>query len=203
MMARNRGLSPITCKIERRGMGKKLIVILIVLVASIGSTDRAYGCEAITDELRNAVQDLGVITTKGGWQSTLKLLSETPVVSACLLVSELREVSEQRLIEAEAEASSQAMHVVWVIRSLQYITGGIRFYGDASGLIGNDQRGKFLTRLGKERVPFFSVWMSRDVIFFSPAKVQREIIEKWKYWYDTKGIQYNYFNAEDLNDWFF
>ena len=61
----------------------------------------------------------------------------------------------------------------------------------------------FLTINGNTKIPFFGVWMSRDVIYIAPQDTQKEIIEKWKKWYFISGKTFEYNPVEDIDKWYF
>lgn len=147
---------------------------------------------------------------------------KNPSYSAGLLVSSLHPVNEAKLHSqenspADYERERPSMGVVWRLRALQYITGGLRFFAPTAyrfppkpadwppenGPSSEELRESFLTAKGRDRVPFYVTWMSRDVTYVAPKDVQESVIAKWKEWYSKEGKDYPYGASKELSDWYF
>ena len=99
------------------------------------------------------------------------------------LVSELHVVRARELKPDEQSANSNAIHVVWTIASLRYITG-LDYYGNwnsRSWAKYSIRSRFFLTQFSPGgQAKFFASWMSTGTLYFSPLAIQAQIIEKWK-----------------------
>jgi hypothetical protein len=132
----------------------------------------------------------------------LKALALEPVEAARLLVSELHPVNGVRILSSEQEASKwrDTLHVVWCLRALRYLTGGMEFEAKTGHRFGNsevERNRKWFIGDGaqyskKETVRFFGVWMSRDSLYLAPRDAQVEIIRNWVRWYAQDGKRFHY-----------
>ena len=144
----------------------------------------------------------------------IKILAQQPVESAHLLVEELHPVTGVRIISGERGASwKDTLRVIWCLRALRYITGGLEFrartaHGFGSGEIEENREwfvGGEQFRIDRT-VRFFGVWMSRDSTYIAPRDAQIEIIQKWKTWYEQHGKTFAYVDPkQDLSPdiWYF
>jgi hypothetical protein len=110
-----------------------------------------------------------------------------------------------KITPADEEKQKTAMHVIWCIRALRYLTGGLDFTGRTRYRFKESERERkhFLTIKSETELPFFSVWMSRDTIYIAPLDVQREIIDKWIQWYEEQGKAFPYKASENIDQWYF
>jgi hypothetical protein len=124
----------------------------------------------------------------------VKQLAEKPSASAKLLVAGLHTIPDS---EGAAKAAKPATeHVLWLIRGLRYITGGLDFCAQSEHAFGNSEEEKnrqyWLTFHHKECLTFFGYWMSRDRTYIAPEDSQKNIIDQWRHWYATSGTTYDY-----------
>jgi hypothetical protein len=124
----------------------------------------------------------------------VKQLAKTPGASAKLLVAGLHTISDSE--ESAKVDESSIEHVLWLIRGLRYITGGLDFCAQSKHSFGNSEEEKnrryWLTFHHKECLTFFGYWMSRDRIYIAPQDAQKNIIDQWQHWYATSGASYDY-----------
>ena len=135
----------------------------------------------------------------------LERLTKTPVVAACYLIRELRVIPETVIMSWNEHEHKPSMHVIWSLRALRYITGGLEFRAKTKYEIeGSEGRRKyFLTYKTTDDLPFFAVWPSRDSVYISPPDTQAAIIEKWRRWYSESGQTFAYKASQRPNEWYF
>lgn len=161
--------------------------------------------------LLEAVHGLGRTAVVAHNVQALKVLGESPAVSAGYLVDELRVLQPTPTSALSFETTrddplkAEGLHLVWCVRALRYITGGLNFRASTTYQFGHDERERkyHLVRGSREEMPFFATWMSRDVVYLAPADVQGAIIAKWREWYRTKGKVHSYRAAPSHDDWYF
>lgn len=134
----------------------------------------------------------------------MRKLSSNPYHAMGCLIKELHPIEEIEIIHTEFDKHKSTMHVVWCIRTLRYLTG-LDFRSRSNYKFKrNEKNRKYLLSNGrKEKLSFFAVWMSRDIIYFAPQDTQMDIIEKWEKWYSTDAKSFNYKQDEDINNWYF
>jgi hypothetical protein len=144
----------------------------------------------------------------------IRLLAREPVGSTRLLIAELHPVPGVRVLPNERGTKwKDTWHVIWCLRALRYLTGGLEFRAKTAHHFGDgqiEQRRKWF--IGDEEfsrdgtVRFFGVWMSRDSTYIAPRDAQAEIIRKWKTWYEQHGTTFSYVGpkAQESPDvWYF
>lgn len=124
----------------------------------------------------------------------VKQLATNPQASAELLIAGLHPVPDS---DESAKADKPSMeHVLWMIRGLRYMTGGIDFCAQSKHIFGNSEAEKnrkyWLTFHHNECLTFFGYWMSRDRIYIAPSDAQENIISQWQHWYATYGAKFEY-----------
>lgn len=157
------------------------------------------------DNIRAVAERLGSKVSNRDFQKDFDLLERDPPVSACYLIRELRVVVETEITALDQEKHAAAMRVIWSIRALRYLTGGLDFKGRTKYEFKEteSERTYFLTRAGEEELPFFAVWMSRDTVYIAPPDAQGEIIEKWNRWYSERGETFRYNPSKSIDEWYF
>lgn len=124
----------------------------------------------------------------------VKRLSTTPGLSARLLVKELHTVTDPHMLNSGNEPETE--HVLWSIRALRYITGGLDFCGKTNHHFGASELEKnrkyWLYLKSKSCVPFFAMWPSRGSEYIAPLDAQEEIISQWREWIARKGKTFRY-----------
>jgi hypothetical protein len=119
----------------------------------------------------------------------VKSLSATPQLSVRLLIEELHTVNKSREL-ADAN-DKQTEHVLWCIRALRYITGGVDFCGKTGHQFGASELEKnrkyWLYFKNKSCAPFFALWPSRGSEYIAPKDAQEDIINQWKKWLSRRG----------------
>jgi hypothetical protein len=125
---------------------------------------------------------------------TVISLSTTPELSARLLVEQLHTVKDARLLNSDGKPETE--HVLWSIRALRYITGGLDFCGKTSHHFGTSELEKnrkyWLFFKNKSCVPFFAMWPSRGSEYIAPLDAQEEIISQWREWAAREGKTFHY-----------
>jgi len=127
-----------------------------------------------------------------------------PSEAACYLIRNLHTISQTQIRPEESESNKDAMKVIWSIRALKYLTNGKNFTAKTSYVFKKPEKTRkhFLTIFSEQELPFFSVWMSRDIIYIAPIDVQTKIIEQWKKWYSENGKDFIYKSSEAM-DWYY
>jgi hypothetical protein len=152
------------------------------------------------------------VLVQGAWyepdhRAAFVIFRGQPVVAACYLINELRVVPEIWIRGGEQDNHPKTMHVIWALRALRYITGGLRFKGKTKYRLNEsneiESNRKQLLRPEQGEVPFFAVWMSRDSLAIAPRDAQIAVINKWIDWYAKKGADFKYTPAEHVDDWYF
>jgi hypothetical protein len=124
----------------------------------------------------------------------VKQLAENPEASAKVLIAALHTIPDS---EEFAKADKPSMeHVLWLIRALRYLTGGLDFCAQSKHIFGNSEeeenRQYWLTFHHKDCLTFFGYWMSRDRTYIAPEDTQKRIIDQWRHWYAKFGATYEY-----------
>ena len=126
-------------------------------------------------------------------------LAASPAASAKLLVAGLHSIPDS---EKAAKAGSPSMEqVLWRIRALRYLTGGLDFCAQSDHVFGASEEEKnrqyWLKLRHKDCLAFFGYWMSRDRIYVAPLDAQKSIIGQWKQWYASSGKTFKYKPLQD------
>lgn len=136
---------------------------------------------------------------------SLKCLMTDPANAAQLLIKQLHVVSEKTITPENQSQHEEAMHVVWSLRALRYITGGLDFEGATSyskstlGL----PRWHLLTIRNQRKLTFFGTRMSHDTVYIAPQDVQSSVIQQWQRWYIANGRNFKYKPADSSMEWYF
>jgi hypothetical protein len=165
----------------------RVVVLLIAIFVAFPAFGNVH-CTSDHREITAAVAALTVDTPREQIVESFSTFKAHPLESACQLVGELA-VVRARIIRNDQESRfKQALHVVWALRALRYVTGCREFYGRTREKFASQGeldrvRVQFLTRDRRQgEVPFFSVWMSRDMVFLAASDAQRDIIRQWNVW---------------------
>jgi hypothetical protein len=174
-----------------RAKEMRWIFALVAILISVAAVAAAPRCDQFPKERKFVQQlyaELRVVQNDSAYPAwSLHLpaydkLLKSPAGSACWLVRELREIHLEELTLQQARVS----HPVWAIRMLRRITNCKEFLGTEDG----------------KQVPFFSTWMSRDVVFTASAGAQKEVIDKWQEWYENQAATFEYLQCENTDDWY-
>jgi len=170
-----------------------LVVSLLAYVGQCASASTPYRVTAEQWPLREAVRRLGL---PGNDNFTgVKELAKTPRASASLLVQQLHIVRNPASAIVGGN-DTYVDHVLWTIRALRYITGGMDFCAPTGHKFGKSgqgaYRGYWLHFANKNCVTFFAVWPSRGQFFIAPVDAQQKIIEAWQQWYAKEGKDFDY-----------
>jgi hypothetical protein len=170
-------------------MTSRAILFLLLLVAS---TAWAQPEPQAAISLEQRVARLG---SKGNSDiQDVQELSANPAASSRLLIAGLHVIPDSAK-NARADAPTTE-HVLWMIRGLRYVTGGLDFCAESKHVFGTSEEEKnrqyWLTFHHKECLTFFGYWMSRDRIYVAPPDAQRSIISQWQHWYATTGKTFEY-----------
>lgn len=175
-------------------------IILTVFVANASNAE--VQCSEGTIE--KIIDGLGY-DPSSSYAEELRCLAAYPSKSAKLLIAQLHIVSEKKISPEDASTHQSTMHVIWSIRGLRYITGGMDFTSETS--VNKNKLGKpywsLLTIRKKNELTFFGTRMSHDTIYLAPSDVQLSVIKQWKDWYAIDGQTYVYKPAVSNIDWYF
>jgi len=146
----------------------------------------------VTVTLEQRVARLG--TPANDNVADVRQLASNPGVSAGLLIADLHSIPDS---EEFAKADKLPMeHVLWLIRALRYLTGGMDFCAPSKHVFGNSEeeqnRKYWLTFAHKECLTFFAFWPSRGRWYIAPVDAQKNIIAQWRHWYATSGGKFEY-----------
>lgn len=158
-----------------------------------------------TEQTINAiVKNLGYVDSPNHI-SDMNCLAKYPVASAGLLTRQLEVVTDIKVTPEQAPEHKQTMHVVWSLRALRYLTGGMDFTASTTASIKTlgKPRWGLLTIRDKKKLTFFGTRMSHDAVYLAPQDVQSEVIKQWNDWYRKDGNNYNYHTAATSADWYF
>jgi hypothetical protein len=122
---------------------------------------------------------------------------EHPEEAARQLVAALRPVHAGKYPEFTGPPPT-----VWYIRALRALTG-LDFQGRTRVHIRDADERWFLCADSTSSVRFFGTWMSRDQTFVAPQDAQREIIARWKAWFQREGHLFRYVNIREVDRWYF
>jgi hypothetical protein len=161
-----------------------------------------YDCD--DNKIDLTIKKLGYEIDSESFRREMKLLSENPSNAVSCLIKELHTVNEKEILSIDKHQHKSALHVVWCLRALRYLTG-IDFTGKTTYKFKNMEKNReyFLTKNSKTELPFFTVWMSRDTLYIAPKDTQKEIINKWAEWYKVNGGIFKYKPMDDINKWYF
>jgi hypothetical protein len=185
-------------------------LFLISLSATLGAQPSPAG-RTQKISIEKLVKALGSDDTD---LARIRLLAREPVRSTRLLIAELHPVPGVRILPNERGTNwKDTWHVIWCLRALRYLTGGLEFRAKTAYHFGDgqiEQRRKWFVG-GEEfskdgTVRFFGVWMSRDSTYIAPRDAQAGIIRKWKAWYEQHGTTFSYVGAkaqESPDVWYF
>lgn len=191
-----------------------LAVVLLCLIPYALSQDHAPEAKIPSGtSLATVVSDLGKDGKDLGDLERIKFLARQPAEAARLLVQELHPVRGVRILGNEHYLRQwrETEHVVWCLRALRSLTGGMDFRAKTTHEFGDtevEENREWFT--GGEQFPkdgtvhFFGVWMSRDSLYIAPKDAQLRIIQMWKSWYEAKGKNFAYPPFKDDPDiWYF
>lgn len=170
-----------------------LVLAVFVSVGQCASASKPYRPGAAQQSVREAVRQLGL--SDNGNFARVRELAKTPRDSVGLLVQQLHTISNPASAVV-GDNDTYVDHVLWTIRALRYITGGMDFCAPTRHRFGNSgqevYRAYWLHFENKRCVTFFAVWPSRGHFFIAPVDAQQEIINAWKRWYVKDGKHFNY-----------
>jgi hypothetical protein len=122
-----------------------------------------------------------------------------------LLIATLQPIPEEKVLAVDKSAHRAALHVVWALRALRYLTGK-NFRAPTAHVFGPDEDERTREELLKkeaETVTFSATWMSRDSVYIAPADAQRTIIEAWRRWFSEQDENWRPIPEPSINDWYF
>jgi hypothetical protein len=134
----------------------------------------------------------------------LEELEKNPTESVRLLISELSPIHNVvRIPPEEAHRFHKALHVVWCIRALRYLTGQTFSGATSYRFVGRNNVRQSVLQAEDGGVSFFGVRMAHDVIYLAPLDAQLEIIHKWKRWFGENARIIRFEGRRDFNEWYF
>jgi hypothetical protein len=183
--------------------------ITLALLFSIVPTLAWAVCANPDPAIARAIQALTVDTPRDSIAREFNVFTTQPRQAACQLVGELQPVDARIIMPDHIAQFRDAMHVIWALRALRYITGCQDFRAPtqerfAAGR-GRDMAGiraEFLTRGDVHNVPFFAVWMSRDIIFIAAPDAQSAIVRQWRTWL-SRDQTFVFGPCLDFDKWYF
>jgi len=135
----------------------------------------------------------------------LKQLRASGRESVSLLIATLQPISENKVLPENRNKHRTALHVIWAIRALRYLTGR-DFRAPTAHVFGHSEdertREQFLKK-ADHTVAFFATWMSRDSVYVAPVDAQRKIIEGWRKWFAELDERWMPVAEPSINDWYF
>jgi|GEM_PF-3335182 len=121
-----------------------------------------------------------------------------------LLIAELHTVAEMQLSPTNLKLHKKCSHIIGCIRALRYLTGKNPTASTNYHFKENEgNRRQFLYKTGNLQMPFFTTWMSHDVIYIAPLDAQLKIIDAWKTWWKKHAAKYQFLSQKSLDDWYF
>jgi|WetSurMetagenome_2_1015567.scaffolds.fasta_scaffold116852_2 hypothetical protein len=138
-----------------------------------------------TEEIKRTVKDLG---RSDNSIEKVKALSQHSEQVIPLLIKELHTLKETRIMRQET--NPEVGHILWCIRALRFMTGGMDFCAPTKHRFGKSdlekQRKYWLQFRHGECLNFFALWPSHVSTYIAPLDAQEMIIEKWKSWYKSE-----------------
>lgn len=177
------------------------LLLLVLPSASMAAVDCQQFKEArdLVDAYYRATR-----TGQDALNASLTALLKEPSGAACWLVHGLQTVKHTKL--SPDQMNGQEARPIWALRGLRFVTKCI----DHKGALVNkrlidpgDARWGLLLQDGIQDVPFFRMWMSRDIAFIAPPEVQKQIIASWRQWYKREATTFRFERCDDINDWYF
>ena len=132
----------------------------------------------------------------------IKSLATNRQLAIKLLLRELHVIPEEKLLPSEFAKHQNSMHVIWCLRAMRYLTGKKFLSRTTTPLKKGTLRQQFLYVKDSKKIPFFSTWMSRDIIYVAPKDAQTTIIKNWNNYITSLNNQ-SKFEQIELNDWYF
>lgn len=193
-----------TGHISTFAIGSRLVLVVSVLssVCQCASASTPYRGTAEQWSLRGAVRQLGLPGNDNF--AGVNGLAKTPRASANLLVQQLHTVRNPASTTV-SDNDTYVNHVLWVIRALRYITGGMDFCAPTNHKFAKSGQGAYrnywLHFANKNCVTYFAVWPSRGQFFIAPVDAQQKIIEAWRQWYAEDSKDFDYKPLLDPQSW--
>ncbi len=191
--------------LSRSSIGRLLLTVGLLLLLLLPA-DCLASLPCPRSDAAAVIEGLGVtpISTRTA-ERQFEVLARAPAVSACHLVQEIVVVRATTIRPDDYAAYAHEMHVIWCLRALRFLTNGLVFKATTrENPAGWDEtRRDLLSPDSTKRVPFFSVWMSHDIVFVAPEDAQDDIIRQWEEWYQRRGATFPYKNATSVDDWYF
>lgn len=180
---------------------KKLPVLALVVLCLNSCSGATPAAEKQSRTLADSVASLGA----GTRPEHLKQLRENGRDSVELLIAALQPIPEDKVPADNKKAHQAALHVVWSLRALRYLSGK-DFRASTAHVFGDqddERRREKLLRKEDGTVTFFATWMSRDSVYIAPADAQRAIIEAWRRWYSEQDETWRPVAERPIDDWYF
>jgi hypothetical protein len=165
-------------------------ILIGVLLTAFASGQSNLSPKALTPEER--IARLG--NSGNNHIEDIQELAKKPLASTGLLVASFHTIPDTK---DYAKADSDSMeHVLWLIRALRYMTGGLDFCAQSKHHFGASEEEKnrkyWLTLAHKNCLTFFAFWMSRGRWYIAPVDAQKSIISQWRRWYAAEGAKFVY-----------
>lgn len=157
-----------------------------MVVAVILTMCAACSATPVADQQHRTLTELVASLGPDTRPDDLKQLRGSGRDAVRLLIATLQPIPEERALAEDKNAHRAALHVVWALRGLRYMTGKDFRAPTAHvfGLAEDERTREELLKEQGETVTFFATWMSRDSVYIAPADAQRAIIEAWRRWLD-------------------
>ena len=179
---------------------------MTLLLSSFVLTVFAGVCPtAGTADTRSLVRSLGMPGTDNF--AIVRCLSVEPHAAAVELVAHLKVIEARVLMPQRPDIPKNT--VIWTLRALQYITGGLRFTASTNqkfGTSSEELRRAHLLQVysgDRARLTFYATWMSRETTYIAPRDTQATVIKQWQQWLDEASLLHSYAPAKTLEDWYF
>ena len=160
------------------------VLLLALISLSMGALADDQSLQKAADDLGRSEQSIPLV----------KSLAADPSKAAGLLVSQLRTVQAEKLLNGQRRPDVE--HVLWTIRALRFLTGGKDFCAPTVHKFAKTEEERdreYWLRFHKHScLTFFAIWPSRGTEYVAPVDVQKKIIAQWKEWYRINGSKYRY-----------
>lgn len=178
-----------------------MVGIISVTVDSVAANEKF----CISSKISQIVLRLGIENTPDQNFDIFRELMSCPQVAAGVLIRQLHPINVTEIKPVKFKNNKMNLHVIWSLRALRYITGGLQFTGNLGTEPIKATRLQFLRKgiTAPGQGTYFGVWMSRNIIFIAPVSTQSEIIGQWTAWYKREGRIYDYYPAKSDLKWFF
>lgn len=180
----------------------------ILVVIALGMSCMAPVARACTaadvPQIVKTIADADIVTNGS---DALHCLVDNGPLAAKLLIQDLHPMPEAKILNLEIKQHKDSMHVIWCMRTLRSLTGGLEFTAGSAAEIRKrhlpENQEYWILRGSGDAVRMYGDWMSRDSVYIAPKDIQEAVIAKWKDWYAANGATFHYVYDTNIDDWYF